>query len=128
MKSAFLDDSELRSHNGDTPGIRMRIGCRLLYRLTQPTPLIAILNVHYSRFGDLERAEYLMTSPSVPLKSSRDGFGNWCTRLAAPVDDFRLSTDGIYRDSGLPDPVAHDATQQAVQDLPFETLVRQSLM
>jgi hypothetical protein len=36
----------------------MRIGCRLTYRLTQPTPLIATLNVHYSRFGDLERADY----------------------------------------------------------------------
>jgi hypothetical protein len=39
------------------------------YRLFQPTPLIAMLNVHYSRFGDLERADYLVTSPSVPLES-----------------------------------------------------------
>lgn len=101
----------------------MRIGCRLRYRLTQPTPLIAMLNVHYSRFGDLERADYLVSSPSVPLESYRDGFGNWCTRMVAPAGDFTLSTDGIFRDCGLPDPVAPDATQQAVQDLPFETLV-----
>jgi hypothetical protein len=101
----------------------MRIGCRLKYRLTQPTPLIAMLNVHYSRFGDLERADYLVTSPSVPLESYRDGFGNWCTRMVAPAGDFTLSTDGIFRDCGLPDPVAPDATQAAVQDLPFETLV-----
>ena len=101
----------------------MQIGCRLRYRLTQRTPLIAILNVHYSRFGDLERADYLVTSPSVPLESYRDGFGNWCTRMVAPAGDFTLSTDGIFRDCGLPDPVALDARQQAVQDLPFETLV-----
>lgn len=101
----------------------MRIGCRLKYRLTQPTPLIAMLNVHYSRFGDLERADYLVTAPSVPLESYRDGFGNWCTRMVAPAGDFTLSTDGIFRDCGLPDPAAPGATQAAVQDLPFETLV-----
>ena len=123
MGSAFLDDSAPRSDHGDAPGIRMRIGCRLKYRLTQPTPLIAMLNVHYSRFGDLERADYLVTSPSVPLESYRDGFGNWCTRMVAPAGEFTVSTDGIFRDCGLLDPVAPDATQAAVQDLPFETLV-----
>ncbi|MCE8471552.1 transglutaminase family protein, partial [Rhodovulum sulfidophilum] len=78
---------------------------------------------HYSRFGDLERADYLVTSPSVPLESYRDGFGNWCTRMVAPTGEFTLSTDGIFRDCGLPDPVAPDVPQQAVQDLPFDMLV-----
>lgn len=118
-----MDDKAPRSDHGDAPGIRMRIGCRLKYRLTQPTPIIAVLNVHYSRFGDLERADYLVTSPSVPLESYRDGFGNWCTRMIAPAGDFTLCTDGIFRDSGLADPVAPDAAQLAVQDLPAETLV-----
>ncbi|MCU0735556.1 MAG: transglutaminase family protein [Methylotetracoccus sp.] len=103
--------------------MRVSIGCRLRYRFPQPTPLIALLNVHYSRFGDLERADYLVTSPSVPLESYRDGFGNWCTRMLAPEGDFTLSTDGIFRDTGQPDPVIPDAQQHAVQDLPFETLV-----
>lgn len=101
----------------------MQIGCRQKYQLTQPTPLIAMLNVHYSRFGDLERADYLVTSPSVPLESYRDGFGNWCTRMVAPAGEFVMSTDGIFRDNGLPDPIAPDAWQHEVQDLPFETLV-----
>ena len=118
-----MDDKAPRSDHSDAPGIRMRIGCRLKYRLTQPTPIIAVLNVHYSRFGDLERADYLVTSPSVPLESYRDGFGNWCTRMIAPAGDFTLCTDGIFRDSGLADPVAPDAAQLAVQDLPAETLV-----
>ena len=87
----------------------MRIGCRLRYQLTQPTPIIAMLNVHYSRFGDLERADYLVTQPSVPLESYLDAFGNWCTRMVAPAGDFTLSTDGIFRDTGLPDPTAPDA-------------------
>jgi transglutaminase-like putative cysteine protease len=104
-------------------GKRVGIGCRLRYSFPQPTSLIAMLNVHYSRFGDLERADYLVTSPSVPLESYRDGFGNWCTRLMAPAGDFALSTDGIFRDFGRPDPASPDAQQHAVQDLPFETLV-----
>jgi transglutaminase-like putative cysteine protease len=123
MENAVLNDNTPPSSHDDASGIRMRIGCRLSYRLVQPTPLVAMLNVHYSRFGDLERADYLVTSPSVPLESYRDGFGNWCTRMVAPAGDFTLSSDGIFRDSGLSDPVAPDATQQAVQDLPFETLV-----
>ncbi|MBB4305606.1 transglutaminase-like putative cysteine protease [Rhodobium orientis] len=103
--------------------MRVSIGCCLKYSLPQPTPLIALLNVHYSRFGDLERADYLVTSPSVPLESYRDGFGNWCTRMVAPAGDFTLSTDGVFRDSGQLDPVCPAARQQQVQDLPFETLV-----
>jgi transglutaminase-like putative cysteine protease len=103
--------------------MRVNIGCRLQYRFSQPTPLIAILNVHYSRFGDLERADYLVSSPSVPLESYRDGFGNWCTRMVAPAGEFTLTSDGIFRDPGLPDPVSPEACQHAVDDLPFETLV-----
>ena len=118
-----MDNSDITGNPTETAGIRMGIGCKLRYRLAQPTPLIAMLSVHYSRFGDLERGDYLVTEPSVPLESYRDGFGNWCTRMVAPEGDFTLSTDGIFRDSGLPDPYAPEATQHAVQDLPFETLV-----
>ena len=103
--------------------MRVSIGCRLHYSFDQPTPLIALLNVHYSRFGDLERADYLVTSPSVPLESYRDGFGNWCTRLMAPAGDFCLSTDGIFRDTGRVDSASPDAWQHEVQDLPFDTLM-----
>lgn len=103
--------------------MRVSIGCRLSYKMPQPTPMIALLNVHYSRFGDLERADYLATSPSVPLESYRDGFGNWCARMVAPAGDFTLSTDGVFRDAGLLDPVHAEARQHRVEDLPFETLV-----
>lgn len=41
-------------------GMRVSIGYRLRYSFPQPTPLIAPLSVHYSRFGDLERANYLV--------------------------------------------------------------------
>ncbi|SHI31971.1 Transglutaminase-like enzyme, putative cysteine protease [Palleronia salina] len=117
----------MEGKNADTEGagetdLRIQIGCRLSFRFSQPTPLIAMLNVHFSRFSDLERADYLVTSPSVPLESFRDDFGNWCTRMVAPEGNFDLTTDGIFRDKGQLDPVAPDAVQHRVQDLPFETL------
>ena len=110
-----------RSERG--AGMRLSIGCRLHYVFPQITPLVAMLNVHYSRFGDLELADYLVTAPSVPLESYRDGFGNWCTRMVAPPGNFIVSTNGIFRDSGQLDAVSPDARQHDVQDLPFETLV-----
>ncbi|NVK20519.1 MAG: transglutaminase family protein [Methylocystaceae bacterium] len=117
------DDPRWLQAESPSSGLRMHIGCRITHRLTQPTPIIAILNVHYSRFGDLERADYLVTEPSVPIESYRDGFGNWCTRMVAPAGDFTLSTDGIFRDNGLPDAEAPQAKQLAVEDLPFDTLI-----
>lgn len=103
--------------------MRVRIGCRLVYSLPQPTPMVAMLTVHPSRLADLERADDLVASPAVALENHQDGFGNWCTRLVAPAGKFTLSTDGIFRDSGMPDPVSPGAPQHAVEDLPFETLV-----
>jgi len=103
--------------------MRLHIGCRLQYYLPQPTPMIAMVNVHYSRFADLEQPDHVVTNPAVPLESYRDGFGNWCTRLLAPAGVFVLSTDGICRDAGELDPVSPGARQHAVEELPVETLV-----
>lgn len=102
--------------------MRVRVGYRMSYAFAQPTPLIAMLQVHLSRFGDMERADHLVTDPPVPLESYSDGFGNRCTRMVAPAGDFTLSSEGVFRDRGLPDPVSKDAGQHDVQTLPFETL------
>jgi transglutaminase-like putative cysteine protease len=84
--------------------------------------MIALLNVHFSRFGDLDRPDYLITSPSVPIGSYRDAFGNWCSRLVAPAGAVELSTDGVFNDSGATDAVRPEATQHAVENLPDDTI------
>jgi len=109
--------------HGQGAGMLISLGTRLEFRLDQPTPLIAMLNVHYSRFNDMVEQDILVSSPSVPLVGYRDGFGNWCTRMVASAGDFVLTTKGVFRDSGLPDLVPGAAHQHEVQDLPFETLV-----
>jgi len=102
--------------------MRLRLGCQLSYSLPAPTPMILLLNVHYSRASDLERPDLLTTNPPVPLEAYRDAFGNWCTRLLAPAGPFTVRTEGIIRDAGLSDPVGTDAEQTPVERLPSEVL------
>ena len=102
--------------------MRMQLGCRLSFRLPAPTPMILLLNVHYSRAGDLERPDLLVTTPAVPVESYRDGFGNWCNRLVAPAGAFIVSTNGIIRDSGHSDPVDLSVEQHPVELIPSDTL------
>lgn len=102
--------------------MRLKIGCEMTFQFPQVTPLIAMLNVHFSRVSDLERPDHLITSPAVPIESYRDAFGNWCTRLVAPAGQFTLGTDTVIRDSGQPDIVKPDAIQHQVQQLPSDTI------
>jgi hypothetical protein len=74
----------------------------------------SLLVVHFSRVSELERPDYLITNPSVPIEGYRDSFGNWCSRLVAPSGHFSLGTDAIIRDSGLSDPIDLNALQHQV--------------
>ncbi|MBB3236116.1 transglutaminase-like domain-containing protein [Phyllobacterium endophyticum] len=103
--------------------MRINVGCELTFEFTQETPLIAILNVHHSRFADLEGIETFQTTSGASVTGYHDQFGNWCNRILAAPGTFFCSTNAIVRDSGLPDPVVTDAVQHRVQDLPDETLV-----
>jgi len=102
--------------------MRIRIGCEMGFQFPQFTPMIATLNVHFSRVSDLERPDHLVTSPAVPLEGYRDPFGNWCIRLVAPPGPFTLGTDTVIADHGEPDAAKLDALQHEVQQLPAETL------
>ena len=102
--------------------MRIRVGCELTFDLPQPTPMIAALNVHFSRFPDLERPDFFVTNPAAPVEGYRDSFGNWCNRLLAPAGRFILSTDTVVREAGASDPVDLNALQHQVQHLPTEAL------
>lgn len=103
--------------------MRIRLGCELIYDFPNPTPMIAMLNVHYSRASDLEKPDWLVTNPSVRTASYRDAFGNWCYRLVAPASRFTLRTDCIIRDDGNADVSDWNAIQHSVEELPSETLL-----
>jgi transglutaminase-like putative cysteine protease len=103
--------------------MRLRIGYELDYDFPQPTPVLSVLNVHYSRASDLEAPDLIRLDPPAPLAGYRDGFGNWCGRFTATAGRIRISTDTVIRDSGLPDPVVPDARQHPIEELPDEALV-----
>lgn len=103
--------------------MQIRIGYELTYTCPQPTPMMLMLNVHFSRVSDLIIPDHIVTTPPTPISGYRDGFGNWCSRIVAPPGEVRISSDALIRDSGLVDCSQPDAMQHAVEDLPAETLV-----
>jgi len=102
--------------------MQIRVGYELLYDFPQPTPLILVLNVHFSRVSDIARPDHMVVSPSVPIHAYRDPFGNWCSRILVGAGRTRISTDAIVHDSGLPDAIVPGAEQHPVHLLPEETL------
>ncbi len=102
--------------------MRIHLGCELAFDLPYPTPMIMMLNVHYSRSADLERPDFIVTDPPVPIEGFRDGFGNWCSRVLAPPGRFVVKVDSVIRDHGQWDTVDATAQQHAVEDLPSDTL------
>jgi transglutaminase-like putative cysteine protease len=103
--------------------MQIRVGYEFIYDFPQPTPMILTVSIHYSRASDIVTPDHLVTTPSVPLTAYRDGFGNWCSRIVAPPGQIRIRSNGVVRDTGLPDVVVPSAQQHAVKDLPEETLV-----
>ena len=80
--------------------MKLRVGYELQYEFPQPTPLIAMLNIHFSRVGDLAAPDHIVISPSVPISCYRDGFGNWCSRSAVTRPYWTMSMGGRGRPSG----------------------------
>jgi transglutaminase-like putative cysteine protease len=108
---------------GQETKVQLRVGFDLTYDCPQPTPMIVMLSIHYSRVSDIVRPDHMVTVPSIPVSAYRDMFGNWCGRLVAPTGRIRLTTDALINDSGQPDRTLPDAQQHAVQNLPEEALI-----
>ena len=102
--------------------MQLRIGYDLVYNFPQPTPMILVVNVHYSRVSDLVVPDRLIAEPFIPFTGYLDHFGNYCVRLIAPPGRLKLTAAGVIKDSGLPDEIPSAAGQSAVQDLPEQTL------
>lgn len=100
----------------------IRLGYDIQFDLKVNVPMIAILNVHHSRSGDLLEPDVLSIDPPVPINYYTDSFGNLCARFVAPSGVTRLYNRTLFADSGEPDPVAPDAPQHPVEELPDNVL------
>ena len=103
--------------------VEIRVGYELIYDCPQPTPMMLVLNIHYTRASDILVPDHVTTDPSVPIAAYRDSFGNWCSRIVAPKGQIRIASTAVVKDSGEPDVVATSAQQHSIQDLPEEALV-----
>ena len=100
----------------------IKVGFDISYEVWAPTPIILMLYIHPSRHHDIRKREVLRLEPNVPTEEFFDSFGNRCARIIAPPGIIRLSCDAIVADPGTPDPIAADASQHAVEDLPAHVL------
>jgi transglutaminase-like putative cysteine protease len=103
--------------------MQIRTGFEISYECTQPTPMLLTLSIHPSRVPDLRTAHHVTFDPDIPADDYLDGFGNVCTRITAPAGRMTISTDFTVEDSGDPDPIARDARQHTIEELPEDTLV-----
>jgi transglutaminase-like putative cysteine protease len=103
--------------------MKLRVGYELVYDCQQPTPMMLMLNTHFSRVEHIISPDILKTDPSVPVRQYRDGFGNLCSRIVAPQGRITLSTEAVLEVPGEEEAMPLGDWQDAVEDLPDETLV-----
>jgi transglutaminase-like putative cysteine protease len=103
--------------------MQLHVGYELTYDCPQVTPMILMLNIHPARAGDMVVPDHLITTPSIPVASYRDAFGNWCSRIVAPKGRLQLSANAVINDTGEPDFVPLSDDQHTVENLPGECLV-----
>ncbi len=99
----------------------IKIGYEIIFDLPAPVAMQLMLRVHPSRQNDVRR-EQIIIEPEVSVETYLDAFGNQCERVAAPKGRFRLWSDAVIEDSGLPDAVVPNAIQHPVEHLPSDAL------
>lgn len=103
--------------------MNLRVGYKLVYECEQPTPMMLMLNTHYSRAQDIVCADLLAIDPPVAMTQYRDGFGNLCTRIVAPAGPTSLSTTALLAIADTPEVEHPYGYQHPVETLPDECLV-----
>ena len=103
--------------------MRIRLGYELEFYAPAEVAMVALLNVHPSRTGDLLEPDELQTVPILPITNYIDSFGNRCARFVAPPGPLRLTNSTLIQDSGEPDIVNLAARELPVGELPNEVLM-----
>ncbi|WP_436714649.1 transglutaminase family protein [Roseiconus lacunae] len=101
----------------------IRVGFEISFRFSQPTALLALLNVHPSHASVIQTPDCFEVEPSTSITEFVDSFGNRCNRIFVPAGSVTLRNDTTVEDEGQSDPQAWNAVQHSVQDLPNEVLI-----
>ncbi len=100
----------------------LRVGCEFQYESFGPTPALILVEPHPDPSPDIVTAQWDLT-PAMDHHLSRDSFRNTFQRTVIPEGFVTLRYDAVVRVSDDPDPVAPNAQQLPIQDLPDDVLV-----
>jgi transglutaminase-like putative cysteine protease len=100
----------------------IRLGYDIQFQIPATVAIVALLNVHPSRAGDLLEPDELKTEPDLKVTYYIDSFGNRCARLVAPPGLLRLTNSTLIRTSDEPDEANWSARESVVGDLPDQVL------
>ncbi|MBV9036126.1 MAG: transglutaminase family protein [Acidobacteriaceae bacterium] len=100
----------------------IRLGYDISFDVPLEVPIVALLNVYQSRFGDLREPDVLRVEPEVKIDTYTDVFGNQCSRFVAPPGTIRLYNSTLIEDAGTGDEQNPDAPEIPVGELPTEVL------
>ena len=100
----------------------IRVGYDISFETPVEVPIVALLNVHPSRAGDLREPDELHLEPTVKIDTYLDTFANTCSRFVAPPGVIRLFNSTLIEDPGELDAQNPSARQVPVGELPTETL------
>ncbi len=99
------------------------------FDLPQSVAMIGLLRLHPSLDDAMRGDEQLkvehLDGETATLVSSTDyvdSFGNRCTRFLAPAGHLRLTGESLVERDAFKDPIATEAVQHQIEDLPTETL------
>jgi transglutaminase-like putative cysteine protease len=103
--------------------MKLRVGYELIYECVQPTPMLLMLNTHFSHAKEIVSPDLLMVDPPLPISQYRDGYGNLCSRLFAPPGQIAFSTNAVLEVSSEPEQRPPFVEQHPVEALPDDTLM-----
>jgi len=103
--------------------MRIRLAYEIEFYAPAEVAMVALLNVHPSRIGELLEPDELRTVPILPITNYIDSFGNRCARFVAPPGPLRLTNSTLIQVSGGTDEVNLAAREVPVGELPNEVLM-----
>jgi transglutaminase-like putative cysteine protease len=103
--------------------MKLHVGYALVYDCPQPTPMMLMLNTHYSRVEDILVPDQLVADPPVAITHYHDGFGNFCARIVAPAGRISLSARALLEVSAEREIWPSNGSQHPVEELPDSCLV-----
>lgn len=100
----------------------IRAGYEIAIRVEAPTPLLCALSPHPAGLAPILGSGAPEARPPTRIETHSDAFGNRISRLVVPAGLTRLTADFVVAHDGSADPIAPDAREVAVCDLPAEAL------